>query len=368
MKSRKILLAIGTRPEAIKLAPIIEKLNVANGLESVVVSTSQQGKMLELTLKSLDLQPSVYLQHDLRDGRSLSDSFSQILESATNTLQNVKPSLVCIQGDTTSATAFALAAHLLEIPVAHIEAGLRTDDLKAPFPEEGYRRIIDAISDLTFTPTRNAQKRLLKEGHKHSVMTGNTVIDSLNRALQRQADLTFLPDYFDITKKFILVTQHRRETSVDEFRSVLNALSELAENYQVILLLHHSKNFQQALSETPAHPQIYRIDTICYPRFISLLNFADLVITDSGGLQEEITALKINGIVTRKQTERKEALGKRVKLFSGSSNDLVKVASKFLQQRKRVPVTKISNFTFGRGDASSIIVREISNFLNYSIE
>jgi UDP-N-acetylglucosamine 2-epimerase (non-hydrolysing) len=370
MKRKKILVAIGTRPEAIKLAPLVEELNQVVELESVVVSTSQQGKMLDLTLKSLNLQPSIYFPYDLGEklgregGDTLSDSFSRILDCAIETLQTVKPSLVCVQGDTTSATVFALAAFLLEIPVAHIEAGLRTNNLRAPFPEEGYRRVIDAISDLTFAPTKSAQKRLQKEGHLNAILSGNTVIDSLNFVLRREEDLSFLPESFDVTKKFVLVTQHRRETSVVEFKSVLNALCALAEKHQVLLLLHHSHNFQKALSQTPLHPRVYRIDPVCYPSFISLLNFADLVITDSGGIQEEITALGINGIVTRKHTEREEALGKRVKLISSSNHKLVEAASKFLQEEKRVPVDKISNFTFGRGNSSSVIVKEITKFLD----
>ena len=312
----KVLSIFGTRPEAIKLAPVIKELRArAQDFASRVCVTGQHRELLDQVLRLFDIRPD----HDLavmRPDQSLFASTARILTALEPVLKQEQPDWVIVQGDTTTAFAASLAAFYARVPVAHVEAGLRSRDLAQPFPEEANRRLADALTTLFFAPTEGARQNLLAEGVPDSRIrvTGNTVIDALLDVAARPYDfskgpLASLP--LD-SRRVILVTAHRRESFGPPLRALCGAIRAVAERFpdtQVVYPVHLNPNVQQPVRELlGGFNNISLLEPLDYEPFVHLMKRAILILTDSGGLQEEAPSLGVPVLVMREVTERPEGV------------------------------------------------------------
>ena len=316
--SLKILSVFGTRPEAIKMAPVIKALEDAPVLESIVCVSGQHRSMLEQVLELFDIRPRYDLAL-MTANQTLNGLASRLIFSFDDVLAQERPDYVLVHGDTTTAAAAALAAFHRRIPVAHVEAGLRTGDLSSPWPEEMNRRIVDAISDLMFAPTQSAKANLMAEALQgRIVVTGNTVIDALYATTARidadaslRAKLDAQLPLLDPDKPIVLVTGHRRESFGEGFASICNAIDELARSgdVQIVYPVHLNPNVRApARARIGATPGVHLIEPLDYLGFVRLMQRSAIVLTDSGGVQEEAPALGKPVLVMREVTERPEAL------------------------------------------------------------
>lgn len=318
-KPIKVLTIFGTRPEAIKMVPVLNGLDADENFESLLCVTGQHREMLNQVLDIFNFEPDFDL-NIMQPGQSLSQITSQILLGLEPILKQVKPDWVLVHGDTATTAAASLAAYYQSIPVGHIEAGLRTYDIYAPWPEEVNRRISGVIAALHFAPTKLSQTNLISEGVEESaiVVTGNTVIDALFSVLERlklskglEASIDKGLPALDPSKKLIVVTGHRRESFGDGLENICQALLTLSQrsDVQIIYPVHLNpyvkKNVEAKLS---GHENIHLIAPLGYLDFVRLMSRAHIIISDSGGIQEEAPSLGIPVLVTRKTTERPEAL------------------------------------------------------------
>ncbi len=301
---KRILVVFGTRPEAIKLFPVIHALEREEGLSIRTCFTGQHRELAEPVHRFAGIAPN----HDLdlmQPGEALSQSFGRMVAALGPVIASERPDWVVVQGDTLSAKAAAMAAHLEEVRVAHVEAGLRTGDLRAPWPEEGNRRIIGAVADLHFAPTEAAAAAL--QGGSGVHVTGNTVIDALYWAKQRIEDEKASPNG---GKRLILVTAHRRESFGAGMVGIAEALERIAARSDVAIAFprHANPAARQPMDRLEGIANISLLDPLGYPEFVRLLCRAELVLTDSGGLQEEAPALGKPVLVMRDVTERPEGI------------------------------------------------------------
>jgi len=339
--SLKILSVFGTRPEAIKMAPVIKALEDTPGLESIVCVSGQHRSMLEQVLELFDIRPRYDLAL-MTANQTLNGLASRLIVSFDDVLAQERPDYVLVHGDTTTACAAALAAFHRRVPVAHVEAGLRTGNLSSPWPEEMNRRVVDAISDLMFAPTQSAKANLMAEALQgRIVVTGNTVIDALYATTARidadaalRAKLDAQLPLLDPDKPIVLVTGHRRESFGDGFASICTAIDELARSgdVQIVYPVHLNPNVRApARARIGATPGVHLIEPLDYLGFVRLMQRAAIVLTDSGGVQEEAPALGKPVLVMRDVTERPEALeagavrlvGTRADAIVGGVRDLL---------------------------------------------
>ena len=314
---QKVLTVFGTRPEAIKMAPVVHALERTEGLQPVVCVTGQHRQILDQMLAVF----GIHADHDLdlmRPNQSLEGLTAATIRALTPVLDQERPNWLVVQGDTTTAMASALAAYYRKIKVAHVEAGLRTGDKYAPFPEEVNRRIISTIADLHFAPTPTARQTLLAENHADSSIhvTGNTGIDALfwTRA-EAQAGRVQGPEGLEAAlqgKRLVLVTAHRRENfdaGMDEICRALKALAERFQDILVVLPVHPNPNVKGPIeAQLQGQDRIRLIAPVDYGPFVWLMDRAAIILTDSGGIQEEATALGRPMLVMREVTERPEAI------------------------------------------------------------
>jgi len=319
----RILTVLGTRPEAIKLAPVIKELQRHTEFVSRVCVTAQHREMLDQVLELFEIKPDWDLNL-MRKNQSLFEITARGLQALESVLQEENPDVMLVQGDTTTAFVASLAAYYLKIRVGHVEAGLRTEDKYSPFPEEMNRRLADVLSDIYFAPTQRAKQNLLREGiaAEKVFVTGNTVIDALFWMIQEQSVpssqeslKSFYQEKYGITldeRRFILVTGHRRESFGKGFETMCQGLKQIAEHYpdiQVVYPVHMNPNVTE-----PVHrildkaKNVHLIEPLDYARFVFLMNRAYLVLTDSGGIQEEAPSLGKPVLVMREKTERPEAI------------------------------------------------------------
>lgn len=335
----KVLLVFGTRPEAIKLAPVINKLKSDyKNFSTVICITAQHRYMLDQVLDLFDITPD-YDLNIMKENQTLFDITVECLRKIENILKREKPDIILVQGDTTTCFIASLAAYYLKIKIGHIEAGLRTTDKFNPFPEEMNRRLTDHLADFHFAPTQTARENLLKEGISPSkiYVTGNTVIDALLFILEKQKDKKIqeslsqnLLRKYNISldsRKLILVTGHRRESFGQEFRNICAGLKKIAlnnNNVQIIYPVHLNPNVQKPVREILANiKNIHLIEPLDYFSFIWLLNKSYLVLTDSGGIQEEAPSLGKPVLVMRHKTERPEGVKAGVAKVIGTSSDSI---------------------------------------------
>lgn len=367
----KIILCFGTRPEAIKMAPIYFELKKHHFNVKICV-TGQHREMLDQVLDFFKIVPD-YDLNVMRKNQTLSTLFASIMVAFDKVVTHEAFDLVLVHGDTTTSTAVALASFHKGIKVGHIEAGLRTYNKQSPFPEELNRQLTGKIVDYHFAPTLKAFENLMLEGISPSngVVTGNTVIDALNWTLKKvttnfnSETVEALQQRIDFTKKVILVTGHRRESFGDGFENLCVSLLEIAKrtDVEIVYPVHLNPNVQEVvLKRLSKVKNIHLLHPLDYPHFVWLMNRATLIISDSGGIQEEAPSLKIPVLITRETTERAEGIAKGFSFLTGTdSGTITKKALELLDNP--LNFNGLEN-PYGDGKASKKIV----NFLKIKID
>ena len=369
----KILSVFGTRPEAIKMAPVVRALQEERDIESVVAVTAQHREMLDQVLDLFSIIPHFDL-NIMRPGQSLSQITSKVMEGVGSVIEEVKPDLVLVHGDTTTTLSASLAAYYQQVPVGHVEAGLRTGNIYSPWPEEINRKIAGAISRLHFAPTQNSARNLIKEGvsEKNITVTGNTVIDALLEVVHRlENDLLQSAEFdrklkIDPTKRLILVTGHRRESFGEGFARICTGLAELAnrEDIQIIYPVHLNPNVVGPVEERLKDlPGITLIAPQEYLPFVHLMRRAHIILTDSGGVQEEAPSLGKPVLVMRETTERPEAVEAGTVSLVGTDPELiVNESRRLLDDEDAYANMSRAHNPYGDGHASSRIIDAIKSF------
>ncbi len=359
------LIAFGTRPEAIKLAPVIFRLReAAPVVRTCICVTAQHRQMLDQVLSLFDIAPD----HDLRlmeEDQSLFDITESAMRGLRHVMEQEKPDLVLVQGDTTTTFAAALAAFYMRVPVAHVEAGLRTGDRDQPFPEEMNRRLTDGLSTLLFAPTEPARQNLLAEGLASSsiFVTGNTGIDALLMTVNREAVFRHpVLERIDFSRRrVLLVTAHRRESFGAPLEGICSALRTLVErrpDIEIIYPVHLNPNVRQPVQRLLGDvPRIHLIEPLDYRTFVQLMDRCYLILTDSGGIQEEAPSLGKPVLVLRETTERREAVDAGTAILVGADPDRIVSEATRLLDDEIAYARRASRITpFGDGRAAKHIV------------
>lgn len=367
---RKILIIFGTRPEAIKMAPVIAVLKSDKNLDTRLCVTAQHRQMLDQVLDIFGLRPDFDLNL-MKPGQDLTDITSNVLLGLRDVFREWKPDLVLVHGDTTTTLAASLAAYYAKVSVGHVEAGLRTYDKHSPWPEEINRTLTGHLADLHFAPTEKARANLLREGvAAESIhVTGNTVIDALLEVAQRvRTDTTLRSEFearfsfLDSTKRLILVTGHRRENFGDGFEEICHGLASIAArgDVQILYPVHLNPNVQEPVKRIlGSQPDIFLIEPQDYLPFVYLMDRATLLITDSGGVQEEGPSLGKPVLVMRNTTERPEAVeAGTVKLVGTDRQAIFAEASRLLDDPAAYEAMSRAHNPYGDGQAARRI-REI---------
>lgn len=367
----KVLSIFGTRPEAIKMAPIVQALAREKGVDSLVWTTGQHRQMLDQMLSFFNIQPDVDLGL-MVPNQTLEALTANVVSKVGPLLAAAKPDWVLVHGDTTSAMATALAAFYHKIPVAHVEAGLRTHDIYTPWPEEGNRQLIGRLARLHFAPTQNARQNLLAENIVDSniTVTGNTVIDALFMVLERfkqdnalMAELKQKFAFLDASKRLILVTGHRRENWQGGLQAMCEALKKVAQrsDVEIVYPVHLNPNVHQAVGAIlKGCDNVHLIEPVDYVRFVYLMQRAYLIVTDSGGVQEEAPSLGVPVLVTRASTERPEGiLAGTAKLVSIDQQSIIREINQLLDDEAAYQAMSIAANPYGDGHAALRIVNNL---------
>ena len=328
--AKKVMLVFGTRPEAIKMCPLVKEFQKrSEEFETIVCVTGQHREMLDQVLQIFDVKPD-YDLNIMKQGQDLTDVTARVLTGLRDVFKECRPDVVFVHGDTTTSTASALAAFYAQIPVGHVEAGLRTHNIYSPWPEEMNRQITDRIAIYNFSPTPLSEKNLQDEKvHGNIYVTGNTVIDALHMVVDKlKTDVTLTEEQnkvlleagYDVTrllngKKLVLITGHRRENFGSGFIRMVTAMKDLSEKYtdvDFVYPMHLNPNVREPIHEVfggdLTRPNFFFIEPLQYLEFVHLMSKANIVLTDSGGIQEEAPALGKPVLVMRDTTERPEAL------------------------------------------------------------
>jgi len=362
------LCVIGTRPEAIKMAPVIRALRSCRGLRPVVCSTGQHREMLDQVLPLFEIVPDFDLGVMEAD-QQLVDLTARLLLGIGTIIDRVQPACVLAQGDTTSVLASALVSYYRRIPFGHVEAGLRTGDRWQPFPEEMNRCVADTLAEWLFAPTERSRQNLLREGYpdQRITVTGNTVIDAMHYVAALPYDwssgpLAHLADH----QSLVLVTAHRRESFGEPFREMCEAIRELARRFEAggvhfVYPVHPNPNVRQPVSEILAGiPNLTLLEPLDYRTFVHIMKRAMLILTDSGGIQEEAPALGVPVLVMRGKTERPEGVETGVVKVTGAAREsIVREASRLLSNRIALAEMARSVNPYGDGRAAERIVAHL---------
>lgn len=366
----KILFIFGTRPEAIKTAPVIKKFKEDNLFDVKVCVTAQHRQMLDQVLNLFDIKPDFDLDL-MKPNQDLYDITSKVLLGLRDIYKNYKPDLVFVHGDTTTTLGASLASFYQKIPVAHVEAGLRTYNIYSPFPEEINRQLASRIAKYHFAPTETAKKNLLKEGIDSSkiFVTGNTVIDALLEVAGKSKKKDIKIDGYKITeRRIILVTGHRRENFGGGFLNICEALKKIAlehSDVDIVYPVHLNPNVQKPVFELLSGiSNIYLISPLDYEPFVYLMSKSYIVLTDSGGIQEEAPSLGKPVLVMRDTTERPEAIeAGTVKLVGTDKNVIIRSVNELLNNQKMYNLMAQSHNPYGDGQACQRIVEIIKGFI-----
>jgi len=346
MQMKTVMLVFGTRPEAIKMAPLVKEFQKdTENFKTVVCVTGQHREMLDQMLRIFDITPDFDL-NIMKQGQDLYDVTARVITGMRDVFKECKPDVVLVHGDTTTSTAAALAAFYLQIPVGHVEAGLRTHNIYSPWPEEMNRQITGRIATYNFSPTPLSEKNLQEEKAQGQIfVTGNTVIDALHmvvnklnndRALAQEQEQVLKTAGYDVTrlvngKKLVLITGHRRENFGDGFISMVTAMKDLSEKYpdvDFVYPMHLNPNVRKPIHEVfgedlTAYKNFFFIEPLQYLEFVYLMEKSAIVLTDSGGIQEEAPGLGKPVLVMRDTTERPEALESGTVHLVGTNHDLI---------------------------------------------
>lgn len=369
------LVFIGTRPEAIKMAPLVRELKLQPSFNVILCSSGQHEDMLNQALSDFDLAADIEL-NAMRGNRSLSNLVATMLADFQSVIGRVKPDVILVHGDTATTLAGSLAAYFNQIPLAHVEAGLRTYDKHSPWPEEINRRVADLTADLYFAPTSSARQNLLDEGARSSdiIVTGNTVIDALLLTAERldnSPDLQMHADAIlprlDPAKKLVLVTSHRRENLGAGLENICDAIRNISnrDNVEIVFPVHMNPKVRTTVdAKLSALPNVHLTEPLNYLSFVRVMSRAYLVISDSGGIQEEAPSLGVPVLVTRDTTERPEAAeAGTVRLVGTNTDNIVRNADRLLSNpAAHRTMSEIKN-PYGDGTASKIIVKELARRL-----
>jgi UDP-N-acetylglucosamine 2-epimerase (non-hydrolysing) len=371
----KILTVFGTRPEAIKMAPVVNALKSDSRFESKVCVTAQHREMLDQVLDLFDIAPDFDLDI-MKSGQSLNEITASIVCAMKPILETFQPDIVLVHGDTATTLAVALAAYYQKIKVGHVEAGLRTGNIYSPWPEEGNRKLTGAIASYHFAPTIGSKTNLLKEGVMESdiIITGNTVIDALlwvrdklhnDISISRRFESKF--HYLDTGKKLILVTGHRRESFGDGFERICEALQEIATMHpqaQILYPVHLNPNVQEPVLRLLKNSgNIFLIEPQEYLSFIYLMNRAHIILTDSGGIQEEAPSLGKPVLVMRETTERPEAVAAgTVRLVGTNVRLIVDQVGALLTNKDEYLKMSLAHNPYGDGLSSQRILESLIDY------
>ena len=370
MSKIKVLSVFGTRPEAIKMCPLVKALEKDNRFESIVCVTAQHREMLDVVLDIFDVKP----QYDLNimsHGQTIIDISNKVLSGVDKTIKECNPDIVLVHGDTSTTLNGALAAFYNKVPVGHVEAGLRTGDMYSPFPEEANRKLTGAITTLHFSPTESNEENLLKENIKNNIyITGNTVIDALLSVINNEytfEDKVLNKIDFE-NKKVILLTAHRRENWGEPMKEIFNAVKKVAmenDNVEIIFPMHKNPLIRELAKESfkGIEDKINLIEPLEYVEFANLMNKCYLIMTDSGGIQEEAPALGKPVVVLRTETERPEAVkAGTVKLVGIKGNDIFNEVNTLINKEEEYKKMAHAVNPYGDGKACKRILDIIENW------
>ncbi|HFK4066395.1 TPA: non-hydrolyzing UDP-N-acetylglucosamine 2-epimerase [Kluyvera ascorbata] len=370
----KVLTIFGTRPEAIKMAPLVHALAKDPHFEAKVCVTAQHREMLDQVLNLFSIVPD-YDLNIMSPGQGLTEITCRILQGLKPVLESFKPDVVLVHGDTTTTAAASLAAFYQRIPVGHVEAGLRTGDLYSPWPEEANRTLTGHLAMYHFAPTENSRQNLLRENlsDKRIFVTGNTVIDALfwvrDRVMNDEAlntDLSLRFPFLNTGKKMILVTGHRRESFGQGFEKICHALAEIAASnpdVQIVYPVHLNPNVSEPVNRILGHvDNVMLIEPQEYLPFVWLMNHAWLILTDSGGIQEEAPSLGKPVLVMRETTERPEAIDAgTVRLVGTDSQRIVNEVTRLLRDEEEYQRMSRAHNPYGDGRACERILSALKN-------
>lgn len=370
MKTKTVMVTYGTRPEAIKLAPVIRLLREDSRFLTLVVSTGQHREMASQVTTLFGFKPDIDLGL-MHKRQPLNRILSRSLKGLDYILKDNKPDLVLVQGDTSTAASAAIAGFNRRAEILHLEAGLRSNDLSSPFPEEANRKIISAIATHHLAPTQLAKENLLREGvPNHSItVTGNTVIDSLQTIASRGSEISNPEIQIALRtyNRHIVFTTHRRE-NISTLAEISTAIATLAKRYTDVgfyVPMHLNPKVQKRLLPTlTSLPNVVTTGPLPYDQFVELMKRSDLIITDSGGIQEEAPALRIPALLIRDNTERPEAIQSgAVKLVGSNPRQIDKVASELLDSPPKLTAMKNATNPYGDGCASTRTIQVIEELL-----
>ena len=369
-EKHRILIIFGTRPECIKLAPLFHELKNDKFFDVEILETGQHKDLLLSTKKRLNLD-SHYNLKIMSPNQTLAEITVKAIKGISSQLNKIKPNMVIVQGDTTSAMSGALSAFYNNIPVAHVEAGLRTFDINEPYPEELNRKIISDIASLNLAPTKSEFNNLINEGVKKKtiIITGNTVIDCLNWALKNTNPSFQTVELIKrLSPKYIIVTLHRRENFGQKLQQQIQAIERLVDIYPEInflLPVHNNPNVQKALFKLPDKKNIFLEKPFNYIDFSHLLKNCYFIITDSGGIQEEAPFLNKQVFILRDKTER-EAVVKLgyATLLGSNKNIIINEISNFISNFEKMRNNKPMVSPYGDGQASHKIVKSIKKYFS----
>jgi len=357
---KKILIIFGTRPEAIKLAPLIIQLKYLPNIDLMTCHTGQHRELVEDALETFNIEPDLDLDL-MQDNQQPLEFLSECITTLNLLFDEYTPNVVIVQGDTTSTLAGALTAYHRKVPVAHVEAGLRTQDLYEPFPEEGNRKLVDHISTLQFAPTQESFDNLKEEG-LDPVLTGNTIVDAIN--IVRDKILEKEPV---LTKYQILVTVHRRENFGEPLNRVMQAVMQLTDicpHMEFLWPVHPNPNVRKKVDKTLSGiGQIKLVEPMNYEDMIRSMMASRIIMTDSGGLQEEAPSLRRPVLILREKTERPEVVGKNALLVGTYPKNIINAVCRLLDNPAFYHKTASHPNPFGDGWASKRIINELIRLL-----
>ena len=367
MKKIKIMSIIGTRPEVIKMSPVINELKKIDNVICQVVCTGQHKEMLDPLLSLFNIKPDINL-NIMTKNQSLSSLTGKLFTKIDKVIDKFLPDVVLVQGDTTTVMVISIVCFYKNIPLGHVEAGLRTGNLQEPFPEEFNRLLTSFVAKWHFAPTKNAKKNLLKNGidPKNIYITGNTVVDSLKLI---QKEIKQSPPSVVLNKKIILVTAHRRENFGKPIKNICKALLKLVKlNKEICILfpVHPNPKIKNIVFQMLGYqPRIILSPPLDYQKFISIMMKSYCVLTDSGGVQEEATTLGKPVFILRNNTERIESIRhKTSRLVGTNSDDIFFIVQNFLRDNSQFKNIKTNRLLYGNGKASKRIVKILINDFN----
>lgn len=363
MKKIKVMSIFGTRPEAIKMAPLIKELETRKEIESIVCVTAQHREMLDQVLNTFSIKPD-YDLNIMKKGQTLSEITARVLRGIEEVLEKEKPNIVLVHGDTTTTFASALAAFYQQISIGHVEAGLRTYNKYSPFPEEMNRQMVDCLTDMHFAPTNLSKENLIKEGipAEKIYITGNTVIDAMSKTVDRNYKNEIL-DWVG-NNRLLLLTAHRRENLGENMYSIFNAVNKIANEFddvKVIYPMHLNSKVREIAQEVLGkNDKVKLIEPLEVFDFHNFQNKAYLILSDSGGVQEEAPSLGKPVIVLRDTTERPEGIEAGTLVLAGTEEtNIYKITKNLLEDENKYKEMSKAVNPYGDGKASKRIVDAI---------